>query len=136
MNRLSRNAFLALILTQAVHSTEEYLGRLYAVLAPARFVSGLLFGDPRIGFVIFNASLAAFGLWCYFGPVRHARQSATALAWFWAVLEILNGVVHIIWSISVGAYRPGLVTAPILVLIALILASALRNAPATTKAAA
>jgi len=135
MNRLGRNAFLALILTQAVHSTEEYFGRLYAVLAPARFVSGLLFGDPRIGFLIFNVSLAAFGLWCYFGPVRHGRQSATALAWFWAVLEMLNGAVHIIWSISVRGYRPGLATAPILVVIAIVLASALRHAPATAKTA-
>ena len=136
MNRLSRNAFLALILTQAGHSTEEYFTRLYAVLAPARFVSGLLFGDPRIGFVIFNASLVAFGLWCYFGPVRHARQSATALAWFWVVLEVLNGAVHIVWAMSAGGYRPGLVTAPVLVVIALLLASALRHAHATTKAAA
>jgi len=136
MNRLSRNAFLALILTQGGHSTEEYLARLYAVLAPARFVSGLLFSDRRIGFVIFNVSLVAFGLWCYFGPVRNARKSATALAWFWVVLELLNGAAHIIWAMSVGAYRPGLVTAPVLVVIALVLASALRHAHATTNAAA
>jgi len=135
MNRVGRNAFLALILTQAAHSTEEYFTRLYAVLAPARFVSGLLFGDPRIGFVIFNVSLVAFGLWCYLGPVRHARQSASALAWLWVVVEVLNGAVHIIWAISVGGYRPGLVTAPVLVVIALVLASALRHVPATTRAA-
>src|SRR6476660_7313284 len=126
MNRLSRDAFLALILTQAAHSTEEYFTRLYEVLAPARIVSGFLFGDPRIGFVIFNVSLVVFGLWCYFGPVRHGSRSATALAWFWAVLEMLNGAVHIVWAIAVGSYRPGLLTAPLLVLIALVLASALR----------
>jgi hypothetical protein len=85
MNRLSRNTFLALILTQAGHSTEEYFARLYAVPAPARFVSGLLFSNRRIGFVIFNVSLVAFGLWCHFSPVRHARRSATALAWFWVI---------------------------------------------------
>src|SRR5262249_36079213 len=136
MNRLSQTAFLALILTQAGHSIEEYFAHLYAVFAPARFVSGLLFGDPRIGFVIFNASLVAFGLWCYFGPVRHVRRSATALAWFWVVLEMMNGAAHVIWAASVGGYRPGLVTAPILVLIALVLASALWRAHATTRVAA
>jgi len=136
MNRLSRNAFLALILAQAGHSTEEYLGRLYDVFAPARFVSGVLFGEARIGFVIFNVSLVAFGLLCYFGPVRRSWRSATAIAWFWAVLELLNGAVHIIWATSVGAYRPGLVTAPVLVVIALILASALRRAHATTSGTA
>jgi uncharacterized protein with HXXEE motif len=128
VNRLSRNAFLALIITQAAHSTEEYFTRLYDVLAPARFVSGLLFGDPRVGFVIFNASLVAFGLWCYFGRVLQDRHSAGALAWFWAVLELLNGTTHIIWSLSVGGYRPGLVTAPVLVVVALVLAAALRHA--------
>ena len=77
VNQLSRNAFLALILTRAGHSTEESFARLYDVLAPARLVSGLFFRDHRIGFVIFNVSLVGFGLWLYFGPVRHSRQSAT-----------------------------------------------------------
>jgi hypothetical protein len=128
-------AFLALILVQAVHSTEEYFARLYDVLAPARFVSGLFFTDHRIGFVIFNVSLIAFGLWCCFGPVRHSWQSATAISWFWVVLELLNGAIHIGWALAVGAYRPGLMTAPVLVVTALILARALRRSHATTRAA-
>jgi len=136
MSRRSRNAFLALILTQAVHSTEEYFTRLYSVLAPARLVSGFLFGDPRIGFVVFNASLAAFGLWCYLGPVRHATPSAAPLAWCWVILEALNGAVHIIWAASAGAYRPGLATAPVLLVIAVVLGSALRRAHAASNAAA
>jgi hypothetical protein len=86
--------------------------------------------------VIFNSSLVAFGLWCYFGPVLHARRSATALAWSWAVLEMMNGAAHVIWAASVGGYRPGLVTAPFLVMIALVLASVLRRENATSKAAA
>jgi uncharacterized protein with HXXEE motif len=122
MNHRSSGTFLALILAQASHSIEEYSTRLYDVLAPARFVSGLLADDHRVGFVIFNVSLVAFGLWCFFGPVRHRAQSARALAWFWVVLEILNGLAHTIRAISVRAYRPGLATAPILVAVALVLA--------------
>ena len=53
--------FLALILTQAGHSIEEYSTRLYDVLAPARLVSSLFSDDRGIGFAIFNASLVAFG---------------------------------------------------------------------------
>jgi len=34
-------AFLALIVAQAAHSIEEYVFRLFEVLAPARFISGL-----------------------------------------------------------------------------------------------
>jgi len=135
MSRLSRNAFLALILVQAGHSIEEYFGRLYDVFAPARFVTGLLASDHRIGFAIFNISLVAFGLWCYFGPVRHARQSALALVWFWVVLELFNGAAHITWAMSVGAYRPGLATAPVLMAIALILAWDLRHVQAASRAA-
>jgi hypothetical protein len=136
MNRPSRNAFLALVLAQAGHSFEEYFGRLYDVLAPVRFVSGLLWEDRRIGFAVANVSLVAFGLWCYFGPVRQDRPSAAALAWFWVVLELLNATVHVIWAISAGAYRPGLVTAPALAAAALVLAWTLRPSPASSRATA
>jgi hypothetical protein len=121
MSRLSRIAFLALILAQAAHSAEEYLNRLYDVLAPARFVSGLFSNDLRTGFVIFNVSLVAFGLGCFFGPVLRGARSATGLAWLWAGLELLNGCAHIAWAASAGAYRPGLATAPVLVAISAVL---------------
>ncbi|MEP6994936.1 MAG: HXXEE domain-containing protein [Acidobacteriota bacterium] len=134
MNRRSRAAFLALILAQACHSIEEYRARLYDVFAPAHFVSGFFSDNHRIGFVIFNVSLVAFGLWCYFGPVCHASRAASALAWFWAVLELLNGLAHVAWAIAARAYRPGLATAPLLVLMALVLAWQCRHSPSATRA--
>jgi Protein of unknown function with HXXEE motif len=121
MNRPSRITFLTLILAQAGHSVEEYSTRLYDVLAPARFVSGLFSNDHRIGFVIFNVLLVAFGLWCFFGPVLHGFRSARGLAWFWVVLELLNGCAHMAWAASAGVYRPGLATAPVLVTTSLVL---------------
>jgi hypothetical protein len=39
-------------------------------------------------------------------------------------------------SVSAGAYRPGLATAPVLVAIALFLARELRHVPTATRAAA
>lgn len=127
MNRPSRAVFLALILTQVAHSIEEYFNQLYDVLAPARFVSGLFSSDLRVGFVIFNALLVAFGLGCFFGPVLRGARSALGLAWFWVVLEFLNGCAHITWAASAGAYRPGLATAPFLLTIALFLSWQLRR---------
>jgi hypothetical protein len=121
MNRPGRIAFLALILAQTAHSIEEYSQRLYDVLAPARFVSGLFSGDLRVGFMIFNVLLVAFGLGCFFGSVLRGARSAREIAWFWVVLEFLNGCAHIVWAASAGAYRPGLATAPVLVTIALVL---------------
>jgi hypothetical protein len=126
MNRPSRAVFLALILTQVAHSIEEYFNQLYDVLAPARFVSGLFSSDLRVGFVIFNALLVAFGLGCFFGPVLRGARSAMGLAWLWVVLEFLNGCAHITWAASAGAYRPGLATAPFLLTIALFLSWQLR----------
>ena len=73
------------------------------VLAPARFVSGLFSSDLRIGFVIFNGLLVAFGLGCFFGPVLRGARSAKALAWFWVGLEFLNGCAHITWAAAAGA---------------------------------
>src|SRR5262245_21527402 len=127
MSRSSRVAFLALVLAQAAHSIEEYRTRLYDVFPPARFVSGLLSADRRVGFIIVNVSLVAFGLWCFFGPIRSARPSARAVAWAWSALEAANGLGHMTWALAAGAYRPGLATAPFLLAIALTLATLLRR---------
>jgi hypothetical protein len=136
MNRRTSFTFLTLILAQAGHSIEEYSSRLYEVLAPARFISGLLSDDLRIGFVVFNCSLVAFGLWCYLGPFCHGTRLALPLGWFWSVLELLNGSAHLAWAASAGAYRPGVVTAPLLVALALALAWQLRHLAAGTRRAA
>jgi Protein of unknown function with HXXEE motif len=110
-----RNVFLALILTQAAHSIEEYVFRLYDVLAPARYVSSLLGVDRQVGFVIVNCALALFGLWCWYARVRPGRASARGFAWFWALLEIANGCAHLALAVAAGGYFPGLGTAPLLI---------------------
>ncbi|HMF12152.1 MAG TPA: hypothetical protein VKE94_07590, partial [Gemmataceae bacterium] len=62
--------FAALILVQAVHSVEEYVGHLWDSFPPARFVTGLVSSNLAHGFVILNVLLLAFGAWCFFWPVR------------------------------------------------------------------
>jgi hypothetical protein len=119
--------FLALIATQAVHSGEEYVGRLYEVFPPARFVSGLVSADLRQGFIILNLALVAFGLWCFFWPVRGRWASAVALVWVWTAIELMNGMGHPAWSLMQGGYTPGVATAPLLFALALSLAHQLRS---------
>ena len=109
-----RSLFLALILAQAAHSVEEYVFRLYDVLAPARYVSGLFGVDRQIGFVAANFALVLFGLWCWAARVGPGRRGGRGLAWFWALLEIANGFGHIALAIVAGGYFPGLATAPLL----------------------
>ena len=116
------STFIALVAVQAAHSVEEYIGRLYDVFPPARFVSGLISTDLRRGFVIFNVVLVLFGVWCYLWPFRKWWPSATVVGWFWVTIELINGIGHPLWSLREHAYTPGIVTAPLLLALAISLA--------------
>ena len=109
-----RTPFLLLILAQAAHSIEEYAFRLYDLIGPARFVSELFGVERPIGFAIGNSLLVSFGLWCWFARVRPQRPGARGLAWFWALLELANGTIHVGLAIAAGGYFPGVATAPLL----------------------
>jgi hypothetical protein len=91
----ARLAFLLLVLAQAAHSVEEYAGKLYEVFPPARFVSSPVSSELSFGFAIVNAALVAFGPWCWAVPIRSGWRGARGLAWFWALLELGNGVGHL-----------------------------------------
>lgn len=118
MRRRSQLVFLLLVVVQATHSVEEYATKLYEVFAPARFVSGLVSNDFGVGFAVVNCALVAFGLWCYFVPVRSGRPSARGWAWLWVVLELANGIGHTGLALSARSYFPGAVTAPLLFVVA------------------
>jgi len=125
MEARTRSAFLALIVVQAAHSTEEYLLRLHDVFAPARLMSGWVGGNPDLGFVVLNAAVLAFGIWCYLARVRPGRPSAAAWMWPWVLVELVNGGVHSTMAVLRKGYFPGAVTAPILFALALFLAAQL-----------
>jgi hypothetical protein len=110
--------FLFLILAQGAHSIEEYVTKLYEVFAPARFVSSLVSSDLALGFAVANAALVTFGLWCWAVPVRSGWRVAPGLIWFWTILELGNGISHSALALSRGGYFPGVVTAPLLLLLA------------------
>jgi hypothetical protein len=131
-----QSSFLLLIAIQTAHSVEEYVGRLYDVFPPARFLSGLVSQNRERGFLILNAALITFGLLCFLGPIRRQWPSAVAVAWIWAAIELVNGIGHPLWSLIQLRYTPGVVTAPLLLLVALYLARQLINGQATPSAAA
>lgn len=126
MDRRIRRAFLLLIAAQAVHSIEEYWFRLYDLLAPAGAVSDALGIHRPTGFAITNAALIGFGLWCYV-RIRRALPGSRGLAWFWAVIEILNSLAHGALALAAGGYFPGIATAPFLLATGLLLISNLRS---------
>ena len=118
----------ALILTQAAHSVEEYVGRLWESFPPARLVSAAISDNLETGFLIANVALVSFGLWCWLGPIRRGWPSARPLAWAWVTLEAVNGTGHCLWAIRQGSYTPGVATAPLLLALAIYLAILLRRA--------
>jgi hypothetical protein len=118
MSARDRRLFLALILAQALHSVEEYVFRLWEVLAPARWVATRLALDPALGFAAANTALVAFGLWCYAARVRPGRSSAAGWAWSWAALEFAYGSAHLALAARACGYFPGAATAPLLLAVA------------------
>jgi hypothetical protein len=120
-------AFGALVLAQAAHSVEEYVGRLWESFPPARFLAGLISQDRERGFLVINITLVAFGLWCLLWPVRRGWPSAVYLAWAWVAVQVINGVGHPLWTLRQGGYMPGVATAPVLLVLAVYLAHQLRH---------
>ena len=127
-------AFGGLVLAQLAHSTEEYVGKLWESFPPARFLTGLISSDREFGFIVINCALVAFGLWCLLFPVRKDWPSAAGFIWFWIVLETINGIGHPAWTLRQGGYTPGVLTAPILLVVALYLAFQLRKSTIAERA--
>ena len=119
--------FGLLVLGQTAHSVEEYTGRLWESFPPAALLSGLVSDDRAFGFLIINVALNAFGGAAWLWAVAWQRAVAPAVAWFFVVVEIVNGVGHPLWSLRQAAYTPGVATAPILLACALLLARELRR---------
>ena len=76
-------------------------------------MSSLVSNDLAVGFVVVNAALVTFGLWCWAVPVR-SGQAARGFVWFWTILELGNGIGHLGLALSRRGYFRGAVTAPVL----------------------
>ena len=122
-----RMTFAALVLAQAAHSTEEYLGRLWEALLSPRVVAMVFSSNPQRGFLIANILIVAFGAWCALWPVRRGWPVARTLMWGWIVVEIANGILHPLVALAFQRYIAGVVTAPVLLALALRLAYLLRR---------
>jgi hypothetical protein len=82
MAQKSHRIFLCLILAQDAHSIEEYVTKLYEVFAPACSLGSPVSDDLGVGFLVVNAALVTFGLWCWTIPVRSGWRAARGLTWF------------------------------------------------------
>lgn len=110
--------YLALVLTQGLHSIEEYFGKLWEVLPIANWLTGLVSEDHHYGFLVANIGLFVFGISTWYFIIRKANPMASFIIWFMILLELTNGIGHTVWAIYSGHYTPGLITAPFLFIIA------------------
>jgi hypothetical protein len=72
-------------------------------------------------FVTLNTLFVIFGAWAYVTRVRPGAPTAGYFVMLFVVIETLNGILHPTWSLLAGAYVPGTVTAPLLLVVALTL---------------
>ena len=121
MNERIRIIFLIMVFVQALHSIEEYFGRLCEVLPPAKFFSRLVSENLEKGFLIINIGLFIFGLSCYFFIINRNNFFGSTVIWFWIVIEMINGIGHPLWALIEKAYVPGVATAPFLLILAVYL---------------
>lgn len=125
MSRRSKLLFLLLVIVQTAHSVEEYLTRLYEILPPAKYVSGLVSESPATGFIIINAMIVLVGACCYAFPIRSGLSAGRMVAWLWLAIEFANGTGHVFFAASAGGYFPGVFTGATLIVLAVGLAVSL-----------
>jgi len=125
MSERSKLLFLLLVIVQAAHSVEEYLGRLYEVFAPARYLAGLVSDDLAAGFIVINLAIFLLGAGCYLLPVRSGLRAGRVVAWSWSWVEVANGIGHVLIAASMRGYFPGALTGAALMVSAPILAASL-----------
>ena len=119
--------FSLLVLFQGLHSVEEYIGKLWDVFPPAKFLTGLISNNHETGFLIANIGLFMFGIWCWLFPVRKSYASAAGFIWLWIIIEIINGIGHPLWALFEERYEPGVITALPLLALSIYLAKLLVN---------
>ncbi|WP_353778003.1 HXXEE domain-containing protein [Winogradskyella sp. 3972H.M.0a.05] len=117
--------FLALVILQAIHSIEEYIGKLWDNFPPATYVCSLVSDDLHFGFLVINIGLFVLGILCWLFLVRTNHNLAILPLGFWIFIELVNGIGHPIWTIVQKGYTPGVITAPFLLLVAILLIKAI-----------
>lgn len=121
MDKRIRITVFLIALVQGLHSIEETIGKLWDVFPPATFLSGLVSTDLKTGLIIINITLFIVLLLTWLSTFSKT-YSVKNLLWLWIVLETINGSGHIVWALIERSYVPGLITAPLLLFLALYLA--------------
>ena len=113
-------AFGALVPAQAVHSVEEYVGRLWESFPPARFLTGLIGKTSSADSWSSRCRWWHSGSGAFSDPCVWDRRPP--LPWVWVAMDVINGIGHSRWTLRQGGYTPGVATAPVLLALTVYLA--------------
>ena len=105
------------MISQTLHSIEEFYFSLWDVLPIARFVSLLINDNVVVGFVLINTSIILFGFWIYFVPLSRHWSTWRIFLWPWVLLELGNGIGHVVFAMLSQGYFPGIYSAPLLLVL-------------------
>ena len=126
MDNKTKITFLILVLLQGLHSVEEYVGKLWEVFPPAKYLTNLFSENNETGFLIANVGIFILGISCWLLLYSKFESTIRIIIWIFIVIEIINGIGHPVWSIYQKSYTPGVISAPFLLVTALYLARQLR----------
>ena len=101
--------YLLSLITQLIHSVEE--------LSTGFQKKWYLFKMPFWIFLIFEICFSGFWIMILVNPIFPYRST---LQIFFLLLMFANGVQHLVWCGNVKKYVPGLLTAPLHIIIAFI----------------
>ena len=118
--------YLVLGIIQALHSMEEMYTHLYDFfwtatglfqryipILPQLKMSAEVFAILNMSFIVIILATVPF--------VESNRRWAIQIAWCWAVIEVLNGLFHLSGVILFSGYVPGALSAPLLLVVGVLL---------------
>ena len=118
MNKKLSLWFLLLIISQGLHSIEEYIGKLWESFPPAKWLTGIFSSDHHLSFIGINVGIFLAGMASWYFFIKPVHRYRTPVLWFWIVLALVNGAGHMAWGITNKGYEPGVLTAPLLLIFA------------------
>ena len=107
MNKI-KTATLCLIIIQVIHSTEEYLLGFYKQFPVFIFYNKAFSTVGQGMFFAFNVSLVVLLIFCFI--IAYFQWWRFRFPIIFAIIELINGIYHLVWTIALGKYFPGVVS--------------------------
>lgn len=107
MNKI-RIAILSLIVIQVIHSTEEYIFGFYKQFPVFVFYNKEFSTVGQGMFFAFNVSLLVLLIFCFL--LAFFQWWRLRFPIIFAIIELANGIYHLLWTTVSGKYFPGVVS--------------------------